>query len=125
MDAGDDFYRIIDRTGKLSAPILPTSNSKDRHIFSNGLAIVEIGDRLGYKDKNDRIVISARYGIPVDDKVHKGNYSRYRKGEYIPRTHMCIPLKDSCFSVDANFDRGLALVMMPNKCGVFWQRYLS
>jgi hypothetical protein len=117
MAAGASSYHTIDRTGKLSAPISPTANSKDRNKFSNGLALIEIGDRLGYKDKNGKIVIPARYGIPVDDEVTKGNYSQYMNGEYIPRTHICIPLKDSCFSVDANFDRGLALVMMPNKCG--------
>jgi hypothetical protein len=119
MAAGDDSYRIIDRTGKLSAPILPIPNSKDRNKFSDGLAIVEIGHRLGYKDKNGKIVVPTRYGIPVDDKVHKGNFSWYRNGTYIPRTHICIPLENSCFSVDANFDRGLALVMIPTKCGLF------
>lgn len=117
MAAGASSYHTIDRTGKLSAPISPTANSKDRNKFSNGLALIEVGDKLGYKDKNGKIVIPARYGIPVDDEVTKSNYLQYRNGEYIPRTHIYIPLKDRYFSVDANFDRGLALVMMPNKCG--------
>ncbi len=51
MAAGDSSHRSIDRTGKLSAPILPTSNSKDPGKFINGLALVEIGDRLGYAIK--------------------------------------------------------------------------
>ena len=119
MTEGDSPFRTIDRTGKLSPPISPTSNSKDRGKFSNGLALVEIGNQLGYKDKSGKIVIPARYGIPVDDTINKGNFISSRYGEYIPRTHIFIPRKGDYFSVDANFDRGLALVMIPNKCGFF------
>jgi WG containing repeat len=120
MEAGDSSYRTIDRTGKILAiSTSSTTNSKNRGKFSNGLALVEIGNRLGYQDKNGKVVIPARYGIPVDDKVHKGNYLAYRNGEYVPRTHISIRLKDSWFSIDANFDRGLALVMIPNKCVFF------
>jgi hypothetical protein len=108
-------FGYIDRRGKIVvSPRFINADSKDRGKLSNGLALVEIGDRLGYKDKNGKIVIPARYGIPVDDEVNKGNYQAYKDGEYIPRTHICIPIEDSCFSVDANFDRGLALVMIPN-----------
>jgi hypothetical protein len=98
----------IDRTGKLvavsnSPPSTPLINTEP--MFNNGLAWVTIGDRLGYIDKTGKLAIPARYGIPD-----------YSKGE--PQSGRLVTQcgRKFCFVAPSHFDRGLAPVMIPERC---------
>lgn len=98
----------IDRTGKLlavvtaprSTPLISTEPT-----FNNGLAWVTIGDRLGYIDKTGKLAIPARYGVPD-----------YSKGE--PQSGRLVSKCGSkyCFVEPSHFNRGLAPVMIPERC---------
>jgi hypothetical protein len=98
----------IDRTGRLVAvsnvsPSSPLISTEPK--FNNGLAWVTIGDRLGYIDKTGKLAIPARYGV-----------TDYSKGE--PQSGRLVTKCGSnyCFVAPSHFDRGLAPVMIPERC---------
>jgi WG containing repeat len=95
-------YGYKERTGKI---VIPAQFNGGASGFSDGLAWVIIGQKLGYIDKNGNVVVPARYKYPSnntktdvpDEIVTMGN-----------------PLGG--FSASSNFDRGLAIVVIPTKC---------
>jgi WG containing repeat len=93
----------IDKTGKT---VIPLQFNDAAVKFSNGLAWVKIGDRLEYIDKSGKVIIPARYIYPHRIKgVMEGKIGECGK--------------NYCFDAHTNFDRGLAAVAIPEKCGFF------
>jgi hypothetical protein len=93
----------INKTGKI---VIPLQFDDAAVKFSNGLAWVKIRDRLGYIDKGGKVIIPARYIYPGKTKgVMEGSIGACGK--------------DYCFDAHTDFDRGLAAVAIPEKCGLF------
>ncbi len=91
----------IDRAGKI---VIPLKFDDVASKFSNGLAWVEINNRLGYIDKTGKVKISPQFAYPLI-RGADGSEERIRTGD------------GSSFSAKADFDRGLAAVMIPGNCG--------
>jgi WG containing repeat len=92
---GNGRFGYIDRTGKIIIP----AKFDDARNFSEGLASVSIGEKWGYIGPSGKIVIPARYDYPP-------------KGKGGMEGSVSIPY----FSASANFDRGLAPVVIPGSC---------
>ncbi len=91
----------IDKTGKV---VIPLKFDDAAMKFSEGLAWVKIDKKLGYIDKTGNVVIPARY-----------DYPRKGKGGMEVGISKC---QSKCFSASANFDRGLAAVVIPGTCRI-------
>jgi hypothetical protein len=97
----------IDRTGKI---VIPLKFDDVAPKFSNGLAWVVIDNRLGYVDRTGKVKISPQFAYPLI-RGADGVEERIRTGD------------GSSFSAKADFDRGLAAVMIPGNCGSFFSRH--
>ncbi|WP_309732571.1 WG repeat-containing protein [Chamaesiphon sp. OTE_75_metabat_556] len=93
----------IDKIGKI---VIPLKFDEAAAKFSNGLAWVSIGKNLGYIDRTGKLVVPARYDTP-------NHQERKRKVE---EGHISKCNADRCFDVSPNFDRGLAMVVIPSNC---------
>jgi hypothetical protein len=93
----------IDRTGKI---VIPLKFDNVARKFRNGLAWVVIDNQLGYVDRTGKVKISPQFAYPLIRGVD-GVEERIRTGD------------GSSFSAKADFDRGLAAVMIPGTCGWF------
>ncbi len=91
----------IDRTGKT---VIPLKFDDVARKFSNGLAWVEIDLRLGYIDRTGKVKIPPQFAYPIV-RGADGSEERIRTGDGGP------------YSAKADFDRGLAAVMIPGTCG--------
>jgi WG containing repeat len=91
----------IDRTGKI---VIPLKFDDVARKFSNGLAWVEIDRRLGYIDRTGKVKIPPQFAYPLI-RGADGSEERIRTGDGGP------------YSAKADFDRGLAAVMIPGTCG--------
>jgi WG containing repeat len=106
----------IDRTGKV---VIPLKFDEAAETFSNGLASVNIKDRLGYIDKTGKIVIPLQSYSSADD--FDSGLARVCSGEsdkcgYINRTgKVVIPLKFD--RVARKFSKGLAWVVINERLG--------
>jgi WG containing repeat len=91
----------IDRTGKI---VIPLKFDDVARKFSDGLAWVKIDKRLGYVDRTGKVKISPQFAYPAI-RGADGQEERIRTGD------------GSSFSAKADFDRGLAAVLIPGTCG--------
>lgn len=91
----------IDQTGKI---VIPLKFDDVARKFSDGLAWVEIDKRLGYVDRTGKVKISPQFAYPLI-RGADGQEERIRTGD------------GGSFSAKADFDRGLAAVMIPGTCG--------
>jgi hypothetical protein len=94
-----------DRQGKMVVPLQYFTDAAPT--FSNGLAWVTIGNRLGYIDKTGKVAIPFSYGV-----------SEYSKGEPNAGRLVTTCGRNYCFSAASNFDRGLAAVKIPRSCNL-------
>lgn len=121
-DRGGNNYGYIDRTGKkvvktetsstLSSSTLTDVEPCSLPKFSNGLSPRLVGDLLGYEDKAGELVIPARYAIP-----DRG------MGEYVSELSIVFRGNNDRYAATSiNFHGGLAAVILPERCGILWNR---
>jgi WG containing repeat len=95
-------YGYKERTGKI---VIPAQFNGGASGFSDGLAWVVIGAKLGYIDKTGKVVVPARY-----------DYPRNNTKTDVPDEIVTMGNPFGGFSGSSNFDRGLAIVVIPTKC---------
>ncbi len=104
LDSGCGY---IDRTGKTVTPLKFDDVALK---FSNGLAWVVIDKQLGYVDRTGKVKIPPQFAYPLIKGADLAE-ERIRTGDGSP------------FSAKADFDRGLAAVMITGTCGWFPSRH--
>ncbi len=110
----NDRFGYIDRTGKI---IIPAQFERAED-FSEGLAIVKVGERFGCIDKTGKLVIPARFNFI--SKFKNGLAVAHTDGDapkigYIDRTgKLVIPAR---FDEAHEFSEGLAAVSVDRKFG--------